>query len=189
MREMDNKGGNYFSRLTVVLDLNETLIHSTILQIYNIDFHTLPEEQQLLLLQQQAHHHQQQNTINHTNDFFDLTFQDIQLRIHKRPGLDSFLTWASQRFDLICFTASKSEYADAILNVLDPSGTIFKQRFSRNHCIASTMFSGAPAKDLTILNRPLERTIFIDDSIYSIVETQLFNHSMFFLTLNYGFLN
>jgi Dullard-like phosphatase family protein len=166
-------------KLTVVLDLDETLIHSILLT------NNIEEE---LLLDQQHHCQQQDQTLLLSStsssfltypEFFDISVEGTSIRINKRPGLDQFLQWASQRFDLICFTASKSIYANAILNVLDPNGTIFQRRLFREHCIHSAQFPGVFVKDLQILNKPFERVILIDDSmtLHSCLELQRFNCS------------
>jgi Dullard-like phosphatase family protein len=160
-------------KLTVVLDLDETLIHSILL--------TNNMEEELPLDQHQRHCQQQDQTSSNSlltyPEFFDISVEDTHIRINKRPGLDQFLQWASQRFDLVCFTASKSDYANAILNVLDPNGTIFQCRLFREHCIHSALFPGLFVKDLQILNKPLERVILIDDSmiLHSCLELQRFN--------------
>jgi Dullard-like phosphatase family protein len=136
------------NKLTVVLDLDETLIHSFL----------LTEKIQ----QQQA---------TSTNCPSPLSFDvilgpDVKIRVNKRPGLDQFLKWASQRFDLVCFTASRHDYANPILDVLDPDGTIFQRRLFRQHCSPSPLFPAAFTKDLSILGIPMERVVLVDNSLH-----------------------
>lgn len=55
--------------------------------------------------------------------------------VYKRPHLDLFLQQVSRRYASVhIFTASQKEYADTVLNLLDPTGTIFSKRFYRDSC-------------------------------------------------------
>jgi TFIIF-interacting CTD phosphatase-like protein len=54
--------------------------------------------------------------------------------VHKRPGLDAFLRNISGRFETHVFTAATKVYANAILDELDPSGTVFDMRWFRDSC-------------------------------------------------------
>ena len=72
----------------------------------------------------------------------------------------------SEHFEIVVFTASVKEYADAVLNYLDPENKYFKHRFYREHClnISNRVF----VKDLRIFgNRKLENVIMVDNSLYS----------------------
>lgn len=112
------KAGNDFDKkYTLVLDLDETLIH------YN-------EE------------------------------DEENGRVNFRPFLDEFLIEMRQHFNLIVFTASLQEYADPILDHLDPEGSIFSKRFYRHH--TSELTEGT-VKDLGILNTDLSKVIIVDN--------------------------
>ena len=53
--------------------------------------------------------------------------------MHKRPGLDMFLEEVHRYCDLYIFTASVKDYADAIIDRIDPKGYIpTSKRFYRD---------------------------------------------------------
>ena len=54
--------------------------------------------------------------------------------VHQRPGLREFLLSMRSKFALIVFTASTKDYADAVLNVVDPTGEFFMHRLYRHNC-------------------------------------------------------
>lgn len=91
-------------RKTIVLDLDETLIHST----------------------------------TRSSRYFD-TMIEVFLDRHpclyyvfKRPHTDFFLKTISEWFDVVVYTASRPEYANPILNWLETSKKIFKERYFRD---------------------------------------------------------
>lgn len=128
-------------KLTVVLDVDETLIHAELVQLENLS-----------------------DSAN-TADTFHIFVQGMALRVRKRPFLDEFLREASKRFELIAFTAGAEEYARPLLDYLDPTGTIFRHRLFRQHCYQK---DGANfVKDLRVLNRPLHRTVLVDNNAHS----------------------
>jgi CTD small phosphatase-like protein 2 len=126
------------TKKTLILDLDETLIHADFKGCYQGHDHFI--------------------TFIHEKE-------EITVPIFLRPGLFDFLEKASQNFDILIFTASHRVYADAVLNFLDPDGMIFKNRFYRDSCI--NVGSKAFIKDLRIFNRKLEDMILVDNSIYS----------------------
>lgn len=133
-------------KLTVVLDMDETLIHSEMV-------HEICEPAD-------------------ENTFYLALGPSGIIKVVKRPFLMQFLVEASQRFELIVFTAGTEEYANAVLNQLDPTGTLFRHRLFRQHCTFTEMgFS----KDLSILNRNLQRTVLVDNSAISFAAPQLDN--------------
>jgi len=83
-----------------------------------------------------------------------------------RPGAIECLKELSKSFELISFTASDGEYANAILNFLDPNNEIFKCRLSREHCVITD--EGFFVKDLRIFaNRNIKDIVLIDNSATS----------------------
>ena len=60
---------------------------------------------------------------------------DDKYTVYKRPHLDAFLREISTRFkEVHIFTTGAQDYADAILDRLDPHGTIFAGRWYRESC-------------------------------------------------------
>lgn len=94
-------------RKTLILDLDETLVHSTIKAV--------------------THHH---ITVDVLIDGMTCTFYVI-----KRPHVDLFLKKVAEWFDLIIFTASMQQYADPLIDQLD-TGKLVKGRLFRESCLA-----------------------------------------------------
>lgn len=94
-------------RKTLILDLDETLVHSTIKAV--------------------THHHM---TVDVLIDGMTCTFYVI-----KRPHVDLFLKKVAEWFDLIIFTASMQQYADPLIDQLDTSKLV-KGRLFRESCLA-----------------------------------------------------
>lgn len=94
-------------RLTLVLDLDETLVHCTVEQIPNPDL-TFPVT-------------------------FNGTFYQVYVR--KRPYLDEFLATVAKSFEVIVFTASQKVYAETLLNRLDETRTLIQHRLYRDSCL------------------------------------------------------
>jgi len=84
--------------------------------------------------------------------------------VAKRPFCVDFLSTVMQWYDLAIFTASLSEYADPIIDLLehDVGKPVFQRRLYRDSCTASYM--GGYIKDLTVLNEDLGRVILLDNS-------------------------
>ena len=71
----------------------------------------------------------------------------------------------TQWYEIIVFTAGEQEYADNILNYLDPQNQVFKKRLYRHDCIQLESFF---IKDLDIiLDREREHMCIVDNSILS----------------------
>jgi Dullard-like phosphatase family protein len=123
---------------TLILDLDETLIHS------NFD---KPKNKGIML----------EFTHEHVIYSFELFL---------RPGLEHFLKKMSETFELILFTASKKEYADRVLEYIDPGKKYIKHCFYREDCIG--IMDKIFIKDLSIfVNKRLENIIMLDNSMYS----------------------
>ncbi|KAJ6847956.1 CTD small phosphatase-like protein 2 isoform X1 [Iris pallida] len=92
---------------TLVLDLDETLVHSSLEPCPDADF-TFP--------------------VN-----FNLKEHTIYVRC--RPFLKDFMERVSGLFETIIFTASQSIYAERLLNILDPKRRVFRHRIYRESCV------------------------------------------------------
>ncbi|OHT11408.1 NLI interacting factor-like phosphatase family protein [Tritrichomonas foetus] len=80
--------------------------------------------------------------------------------VYKRPGLDEFLEFVMQNFEVFIFTYGSMEYAEPVLNSLCPK--IDKNhRLYRDQCEKG---SSGVKKDISIFGRPKTDVILIDDS-------------------------
>jgi len=71
----------------------------------------------------------------------------------------------SALFEIIIYTAAQEDYANAILDVLDPSSEIITYRLYRNHC---TKIAGLHLKDISVIvNRSASDMIVVDNILYS----------------------
>ena len=134
------KQKKHLNMKTLILDLDETLIHSDMNLKYNNHDHTLKVPQ-------------------------DKTGESV-IPIFFRPGLTEFLNFASQHFELGIFTAATQNYADIVINHLDPNNNIFSFRLYRNSCI--NIKSKLNLKPISLIeNRKLEDIIIVDNNIGS----------------------
>ena len=118
-------------RNTLILDLDETLIHSSFTEV----------ESDILLK-------------------IKVNTQKFNVYVLKRPGVDEFLQKCYKAFEVVVFTASLSNYADPLLDILDPNRQISFRLF-RESCSYS---NGSYIKDLTKLGRDLKNVIIVDVS-------------------------
>lgn len=93
-------------RVTLVLDLDETLIHSEAEAISDADDRLE----------------------------FVLGAEKLQIYVRHRPKVREFLRRANQLFEVVLFTASLKEYADCLLKSLDPGRRLLKHRYYRDSC-------------------------------------------------------
>jgi len=77
-----------------------------------------------------------------------------------RPGALYFLKALYKKYDLVLFTASTSEYADQIVNMLDPKNKLFKGRHYRS---SVTTTGNGTAKNLQYIARNTDKVILIDN--------------------------
>ncbi|ORX94378.1 hypothetical protein K493DRAFT_30928 [Basidiobolus meristosporus CBS 931.73] len=93
--------------ITLVLDLDETLVHCSVSEMDNPDVR------------------------------FPVRFQGIvqEVRGRLRPYAVEFLKRASEHFEIAIFTASQKAYADRLLNLIDPKRSYIKYRLFRDSCV------------------------------------------------------
>lgn len=94
------------NRKCVVIDLDETLVHSSFKPVNNADF-VVPVE------------------IDGTTH---------QVYVLKRPYVDQFLQRMGELFECVLFTASLAKYADPVADLLDQWG-VFNTRLFRESCV------------------------------------------------------
>lgn len=121
---------------TLVLDLDETLVHS--IGEGAVDSSS-PSDFTIQVEQQNSSH-------------------DVHVMV--RPHVEEFLERMSKRYELVIFTASISKYANPLLNVIDKTGNI-PFRLFREHC---TLINTAFIKDLSLLGRKLKDIIILDNN-------------------------
>lgn len=134
--------GHLASRPTLVLDLDETLVHSSF--TYLADAHlTLP---------------------------LTISGETAVAYVRKRPRVDEFLAAVADIFEVVVFTASLALYADPVLDELSASAAaihggnpadMIHGRLYREHCV---MVGGVFVKDLTRLGRDVKQVIIVDNS-------------------------
>ncbi|WPH01272.1 Hypothetical protein R9X50_00411000 [Acrodontium crateriforme] len=79
-------------------------------------------------------------------------------RMAKRPGVDYFIRYLSQYYELVLFTSAPMMNVDPIMKKLDPYHFVM-WNLGRE---ATKYEKGEYVKDLSYLNRPLDKTIIID---------------------------
>lgn len=81
--------------------------------------------------------------------------------VHKRPHCDEFLRRVSKWYNLVVFTASVQEYADPVIDWLEADRKFFSARYYRQHC---TFRHGAFIKDLSSVEPDLSKVMILDNS-------------------------
>ncbi|KAI5475945.1 hypothetical protein MNV49_000552 [Pseudohyphozyma bogoriensis] len=80
-------------------------------------------------------------------------------RTAKRPGVDYFLAYLSQFYEIVLFTTQPAYTAIPIIEKIDPYGAYLPYKLFRE---ATRYKNNTIIKDLSYLGRPLERTIVLD---------------------------
>ena len=78
-----------------------------------------------------------------------------------RPGTEKFLEEMSKYFEIVIFTASVKDYADTILDQLDPEHKFISFRLYREN---TTVLKRTYLKDISKLGRDLSKVIIIDNA-------------------------
>lgn len=86
--------------------------------------------------------------------------------VHERPGCHEFLRKVCKWYNLIVFTASVQEYADPVIDWLERERKYFSGRYYRQHC---TFRNGAYIKDLAQVEPDLSRVMILDNSPMSYI--------------------
>ncbi|THH00754.1 hypothetical protein EW026_g1825 [Hermanssonia centrifuga] len=128
----------YAGRKCLVLDLDETLVHSSLRPVPAPDY-IVPVEIE-----------------NNWHNFYVL----------KRPGVDNFLKKMGELYEVVVFTASLSKYADPVLDRLDPGMTVAHRLFRescynhRGNYVKDLSQLGRPISDTIILDNSPASYIF-----------------------------
>ncbi|KAJ3733622.1 protein phosphatase [Lentinula guzmanii] len=125
-------------RKCLVLDLDETLVHSS--------FKPIPQPDFIVPVEIESHWH--------------------HFHVLKRPGVDSFLKEMGELYEIVVFTASLSKYADPVLDQLDISKVVAHRLF-RESCfshkgnyVKDLSQLGRPIADTIILDNSPASYIF-----------------------------
>jgi len=94
--------------ITLVLDLDETLVHCTVERCETYDF------------------------------VFPVVFHDVEYTVYVklRPHLQEFLKRIQDKYEVVVFTASQKVYANELLDRIDPQNQYFHHRLFRESCLA-----------------------------------------------------
>ncbi|THG97420.1 hypothetical protein EW145_g7619 [Phellinidium pouzarii] len=152
-RSTPAKTAPLFTRKTLVLDLDETLIHSTTRPLFPSGGGSGLLNLGNLIGRNRKGGHMVEVVMGGRSTLY---------HVYKRPFVDYFLRKVSAWYTLVIFTASMKEYADPVIDWLDAGRGILALRFFREHC--TQLPNGAYSKDLSVLNEDLARICLIDNS-------------------------
>ncbi|KAL3235140.1 Phosphatase PSR1 [Nakaseomyces bracarensis] len=132
------KTKEFKNKKCLVLDLDETLVHSSFKYLQTADF-VLP---------------------------VDIDNQIHNVYVIKRPGVDEFLKRVGELYEVVVFTASVNRYGDPLLDILDKSSSIHHRLF-RDACytyegnyIKNLSQLGRPLNETIILDNSPPSYIF-----------------------------
>mgnify|MGYP002624473779 CR=1 FL=1 len=141
----NNNNHNFVPKKTLILNLDETLVHSR--------FKEFNRKSEIVL---------------------NININGIRHIIHvlKRPNVDHFIKEMSKYYNIYIFTASISQYASPLIDKLD-QGKIFAGRLFRHHCIYNNgkyikdiKQIGKDLKDIIIIdNNPISYCLNQDNGI------------------------
>lgn len=81
-------------------------------------------------------------------------------KVNVRPGVKEFLSEMSKFYNIIIFTASIIEYAQKIVEIIDPEKICGDKIYWRRDC---TKYNGYFVKDLNDLNIDLKDVVILDN--------------------------
>lgn len=121
---------------TLVLDLEETLVYSSL------------------------------NVIENAEHTFLTHFQDQQYKVYlnMRPYVQEFLERMSKVYEIFVYTSAKKEYADEILDLVDPQKKLVRHRLYQEDCFC---VQGHYIKDLAVLKRDLAKAVIVGNTPYT----------------------
>ncbi|KAI9223137.1 NLI interacting factor-like phosphatase-domain-containing protein [Blastocladiella britannica] len=130
-------------RKTLVLDLDETLIHST--------SRGLPTRRSDHLIEVSIDGHK------------------CMYYVYKRPHVDFFLRKVAEWYKVVIFTASLQEYADPVIDWLEGGKRLVRGRYFRQSCI---QHGTTYLKDLRVIDADLSQVCLLDNSPISFAINQ-----------------
>ncbi|WWC88706.1 uncharacterized protein L201_003619 [Kwoniella dendrophila CBS 6074] len=175
---LSNKSNNltpFHLQKTLILDLDETLIHSTSRPLNNsnslyygnshsggggilgLNFNNLIN----LNSSKSKGRNNGSSREGHSVEVV-LNGRSTMYHVYKRPYVDHFLKKVASWYTLVIFTASMPEYADPVIDWLDSGRNLFAKRLYRESCHLQS--NGSYTKDLTLVEKDLSRVCFMDNS-------------------------
>jgi len=130
----------------LILDIDETLVHTFLKEPAQFTFRKVVKYSAPVLREKKI-----QNE----------SFEQI-VWVKTRPHLQTFLESLSEHFEIVTWTASIQNYADIVVDQIDPEKNIISHRLCRQHCTCNP--GNEYVKDLDRLGRDLSRCIIIDNS-------------------------
>lgn len=149
--QTSSQASTRLTQKTLVIDLDETLIHS------------------LAKGGRMSSGHMVEVKLNTTVGYGGATLgpqHPILYYVHKRPHCDDFLRKVCKWYNLVVFTASVQEYADPVIDWLEQERKYFSARYYRQHC---TFRNGAYIKDLSSVEPDLSKVMILDNSPLSYI--------------------
>ena len=165
INNINNINTNNHNDKILVIDLDETLIHTSFKKIPNPDFQ----------IQLDSTIYSKKKSEN--NSIEELSIQKIvEAYIRIRPGVNEFLLQLSKYYDLYVYSASSKNYLNNIMKHLDKNN-IIKKCYCRDDCIIYVENSEKDfdkpnnkynyVKDLKKINKDLRNVVFVDNNIMS----------------------
>lgn len=159
---IENKNEN---KKILVIDLDETLIHTSFQKIKNPD----------LMIEIDSNNKKNTTTNNNTNTDASIS-KKVEAYIRIRPGVDKFLSQMSRYYDIYVYSASSKNYLNTIIKNIDKNN-IIKQCYCRDDCIMYVEDYEEDfdkpnnkynyIKDLKKINKELRNIVFIDNNAIS----------------------
>jgi RNA polymerase II subunit A small phosphatase-like protein len=162
--ENDNNSKILYKKI-LVIDLDETLIHTSFKKIPNPD----------LTIQLDSTVYTKKNTDD--KNIEELSVQKIvEAYIRIRPGVNEFFSQLSKHYDFYVYSASSKNYLSTIIKNIDKN-KIIKKCYCRDDCIMYVENTEKDfdqpnnkynyVKDLKKINKDLKNIVFIDNNIVS----------------------
>ena len=156
----------------LLLDLDETLIHADFNEEFLND-ENIKYDAIISFYSEISNSENNNKNDNNESNKIDYENKDYSnekilnnVGIFLRPGVHNFLIETSKYFEIGIFTASVPEYANAVIDYLDPDKKYIKFRLYRNNCI--NVGDLLRVKDLRILkNINIKNIILVDNNMYS----------------------
>ena len=137
-------------KVLLCLDIDETLLHSTLVGPNTAPNGVVPSRAEL------------ERTYDAAIPIDGGDGARAYVCVSVRPNVKAFLEAISPLFEIAIFTASQSQYANMVMEVVDPRRRLLgPNRLYREHCAE---VNGSRVKDLSLLGRPLHRVALLDNS-------------------------